>query len=262
DQDPLAALTRFLEPLSKKSYRLVLAGANGQVLQLWRRRVERALGARLEPVQDWDAVRALKPDQPLLLVGPVEQGFLDHEEKIACVTLRDLAGQATGPRSRGFGINQLVDTQLRFGDVVVHIDHGLGILEGIETADDGNGGAEVMRLRYADDAVLLVPFKDIGLIGRYGGPEADVALGSLKGSACVKRRDETMKAIAGTAKRMVAALEQRAERRAKPLRPDRLQFERFCASFPFTLTDDQADAAEAVTADLAGGRPMDRLLCG
>lgn len=262
EQDPLAAFTRFLEPLSKKNYRLVLAGPEGQVLQLWRRRVERALGARLEPVQDWDAVRALKPDQPSLLVGPVEQGFLDHEEKIACVTLRDLAGQAAGPRSRGFGANQLVDTQLRFGDVVVHIDHGLGILEGIETADDGNGGAEVMRLRYADDAVLLVPLKDIGLIWRYGGPEADVALDRLKGSAWIKRRDETMKAIAGTAKRMVAALKQRAERRAKPLRPDRLQFERFCASFPFTLTDDQADAAEAVAADLAAGRPMNRLLCG
>src|SRR5690606_16355019 len=61
EQDPLAAFTRFLEPLSKKSYRLVLAGPDGQVLQLWRRRVERALGARLEPVQDWDVVRALKP---------------------------------------------------------------------------------------------------------------------------------------------------------------------------------------------------------
>src|SRR5690606_13395908 len=78
EQDPLAAFTRFLEPLSKKNYRLVLAGPEGQVLQLWRRRVERALGARLEPVQDWDAVRAAKPDQTSLLIGPVEQGFLGH----------------------------------------------------------------------------------------------------------------------------------------------------------------------------------------
>jgi transcription-repair coupling factor (superfamily II helicase) len=262
ERDPLGAFRRFIEPLKKSNYRIVLAGAEGQVLRLWGRRLERALGGKLTPVQDWEAVRAASPDQPSLLAGPVEQGFLDHNEKIACIALRDLAGQAAGPRSRGFAVSQLVDTHLRFGDVVVHLEYGLGVLEGLETTGDGEGEAEVLRLRYADDAVLLVPLGDIGLIWRYGGPEADVALDRLKGGGWIKRRDETMKAIAETAKRMVHALEERSKRRAKPLRPDRLQFERFCASFPFALTDDQAAAAEAVADDLAAGRPMDRLLCG
>src|SRR5690606_18615215 len=104
--------------------------------------------------------------------------------------------------------------------------------------------------------------KDIGLIWRYGGSESDVALDRLKGSNWIQRRDRTMQDIGQTAIRMVAALEERAGRRAPPLQPDRLEFERFCASFPFNLTEDQAAAAEAIAQDLGSGRPMDRLLCG
>lgn len=261
DSNPLAAFKRFAEPLRDQGYRLVLAGPEGHALRLWKRRVERALEARLTSVEDWDAVRQASSDQLSFLAQPIEQGFIDHEEQIACVALRDLAGQAARQPGRELGTAQIADAQLRFGDVVVHLEYGLGVLEGLEPAG-GEEEAEVLRLRYADDAVLLVPLKDIGLIWRYGGAESDVALDRLKGGNWIQRRDRTMQDIGETAIRMIAALEERAERRAKPLQPDRLEFERFCASFPFNLTEDQAAAAEAIAQDLASGRPMDRLLCG
>jgi len=261
DSDPVAAFKRFAEPLRDQGYRLVLAGPDGHMLRIWKRRVERTLDARLTPVEGWDAVREASSDQPSLLAQPIEQGFIDHEEKIVCVALRDLAGQSARQPGRGIGTAQIAETQLRFGDVVVHLEYGLGVLECLEPAG-GEDEAEVLRLRYADDAVLLVPLKDIGLIWRYGGSESDVALDRLKGGNWIQRRDRTMQDIGQTAIRMVAALEERAGRRAPPLQPDRLEFERFCASFPFNLTEDQAAAAEAIAQDLGSGRPMDRLLCG
>ncbi len=102
----------------------------------------------------------------------------------------------------------MADAQLRFGDVVVHLDYGLGILEGLEPATDG-GEAEVLRLRYADDAVLLVPLADNGLIwrglwrrrGRYRARPAE-------GGNWIQRRDRTMEGIGQDRRRMVAALEE------------------------------------------------------
>lgn len=261
DSDPLAAFKRFAATFRDTGYRFVLAGPDGSLLRLWTRRVERALEASLTERENWDAVREASPGQASLLTQPIEQGFIDHEDKIACIALRDLAGQSARQPARHLQPAWMLDAQMRFGDVVVHVEYGLGILEDLEPAG-GDDDAEVLRLRYADDAVLLVPLKDIGLIWRYGGSEADVALDRLKGGNWIERRDKTMKAIGETATRMVSALEERAGRRAPPLRPDRVDFERFCASFPFNLTEDQVAAADAVADDLASGRPMDRLLCG
>ncbi|WP_224516776.1 helicase-related protein [Mesorhizobium sp. CA8] len=257
EADAAGALRSFAENLIAEGLRVVLIGPAGHVLQLWRRRVERALALPLAPQDDWEAV--CTAPSACLYVAPIEHGFVDREDMLLCVALRDLAGQALPVHQPRNDLSHYPDAQLRFGDVVVHFEHGIGILEGLEPAI---GDDEALRLRYADDAVLLVPLREIGKLWRYGGAETEVTLDRLKGDAWRQRRDKTVARIEQTAKRMVRMLGERDLRRATPLNPDRVQFERLCAGFPYDLTLGQADASAAIATDLASGRPMNRLLCG
>lgn len=260
DRNPSSALRQFIEPLIAEGYRIVLAGRGGQLMRHWSRRLEQIVDAPLARAQAWEDVRSAASGTLRTFAAPIEEGFVDHDDKLACITLRDVAGQSAGPFTHRTETARHGETKLHFGDAVVHLEHGVGILEGLDKV--GQGETELLRLRYADDAVLLVPMKEIGMIWRYGGLDTDITLDRLKSSRWIRRRDRTVMEIEKTAERMVQALSLRDRRRASPLKPDRVKFERFCANFPYDLTPDQAAATEAVAQDLASGRLMDRLLCG
>ncbi|TPW28678.1 DEAD/DEAH box helicase [Pararhizobium mangrovi] len=259
EKHPYRAFADFAEPLAGKGYRVVVAGSDRRELRTAAGRAARMLKRETRAVASWAEVLDAEPGDLLVLEAPVTEGFLAHDDRIAIVCLRDLAGQrADGGASAEPELFAEGDEVFAIGDVVVHLDHGLGILDGLETIDDG----EALSLRYADDDTLLVPMSDIAALWRYGGPASQVKLDRLKGKQWLKRRDEIMTAISDTAERMVELLKARQEAKASRLEPDRARYERFCARFAFEMTKDQASATAAVLDDLASGRPMDRLVCG
>ncbi|WAP66747.1 DEAD/DEAH box helicase [Jiella pelagia] len=202
----------------------------------------------------------------LAFEAAIGEGFVAPESGITVVSLRDIEGRAASSVSKGPAAGFALPSDVFFtGDKVVHIDHGVAVLDGlasIDTEEAGGASGEALVLRFGKDETLLVPLSDIGAVWRYGGPSSEVTLDTLKGQSWAKRRNAVFEAIASTAEGMVRRLKEKAAAKAAVLRPDRVSFERFCARFAYELTPDQSRATGQVLADLASGRPMDRLVCG
>ncbi|KQT50973.1 DEAD/DEAH box helicase [Aureimonas sp. Leaf454] len=259
DDDPMESLAGFAADIIASGDRLVFAAPTDAILTAWLRPVERALDRTAHRIAEWDEATAAEPGAFLALIAPLAEGFRDRTDDLTLVTARDIAGHRAGSSIEGSSsVLPSGSTRFEFGDAVVHLDHGVGVLEGLDEIADGN---EALRLRYADDATLLVPMSDIAALWRYGSADG-VHLDKLKGDRWRERRDEIMSGVRATAEGLVVLAAEKAKRRCAPIQPDARLFERFCARFSYELTRDQEAATDAVLADLASGRPMDRLVCG
>ncbi|WP_234024858.1 DEAD/DEAH box helicase [Tsuneonella amylolytica] len=203
-----------------------------------------------------------------LLAAPAERGF--RMDGLVAVAGADLLGgraeridaeSAANPHADLLGLSDI-----HIGDVVVHEDHGLGRVLGIEPMPDldgmGTGGGDAVKLAFAKDTVRLVPVFDLDRVWRYGADADGVALDTLNGTSWTKRRAAIQHEMEDAAGKLVALAEERAGQTAPVLEPETDAYERFCARFPFSETADQHRAIEAVLGDLASGRPMDRLIVG
>jgi len=249
--------------------------AGGRVVLLAGRRDLRFLGPRLanavkrdmQDVASWAQVAASPPGSLTSLAVCADRGF--RRGDILAVTAADLIGSRAergGPTVTAPISAFAAGIELRVDDVVIHEDHGLAVISGLQPlpADDrdGSDGGDAIVLTHADDAVRLVPVAAADRIWRYGAEDDAVRLDKLDGSSWHKRRAEIDAAIAETARALTALAAERAERTAPVLDPPVADYERFAAGFPFSETPDQLIAIEAVRSDLASGRPMDRLIVG
>ncbi len=152
---------------------------------------------------------------------------------------------------------------IRKGDAVVHVDHGIGIFEGLRLMKAGEGRTEFMAIRYAGGTVLYVPAVRADRVHRYIGVKGHkVQLSNLKGRDWSARRRAAYRGARSLAAGLLRLYAERAARTRPPYPPDdRLQRE-FERSFRFTETPDQAAAIEDVKRDMASPRPMERLICG
>ena len=261
-KQPLRAFAKVAKDALADGERVVLLGGERD-LRFLGRRVAKALGRELEPVADWTRVKRAKKGSLLSLAVAIERGF--RRDGVLGVAAADLLGSRAerDDTATGTGDAALFDLgDIRVGDVVVHEDHGIGVVAGLEAIDGGVEGGDAIRLSYAKDGVRLVPVAEADRLWRYGAEADAVTLDRLDGSSWQKRRGEIDAAIAESARGLAALAAERGERDAPVLVPDAAAYERFAAGFPFTETADQARAIEAVRADLAAGRPMDRLVIG
>ena len=267
ERQPFKAFSKAAKAWLDEGYRLVLAGRAGRNLKSTARRASKTLGAEFETIESWAEISKAKPGALLLFEAAIDEGFIAPESDIVVVSLQDLEGQKAAASAKGSDVPFSAEIDTFFiGDKVVHIEHGVAILEGVAPIDPSGTGSEeageALVLKFRKNETLLVPMSDIGAVWRYGGPSSDVALDTLKGQSWERRRDDVFKQIASTADAMVKRLKEKTNAKAPPIKPDRVSFERFCARFPYELTPDQNNAVIDVLADLAAGRPMDRLICG
>ncbi|HWL69506.1 MAG TPA: DEAD/DEAH box helicase [Geminicoccus sp.] len=243
---------------------VVLAAGDPRPLRALASRARQATGRSAAAAKDWQEAAAAPPGALLTLTLPVRHGFVDQASGAAVIAAADLLGtRAEFAQAATRAALPLGEADLGTGDVVVHLDHGMGVLEGLEEvtlAEDEPG--EVLRLRYAGDKTLLVPVGEIGRIWRYGGDPEAVTLDRLDGDGWTKRRAGVENGIRATAMHLVEQAARRARASAPKLTAPARDYERFVARFPYPLTPDQAAAEAAVLADLTAGRPMDRLVCG
>ncbi len=152
---------------------------------------------------------------------------------------------------------------LKPGDRVVHLDHGIGEFKGFATLTVGGEEQEVLQLRYADGGQLNVSIERADLMQRYTGTEGHLPpLDKLGGASWAKVKRRAKKAIRDMADELLKLYAQRKLEKGHAYPPDGPDMAAFDASFPFTPTPDQIEAIEAVKADLESPRPMDRLLVG
>jgi transcription-repair coupling factor (superfamily II helicase) len=262
-RSPMAAFAKVAREAINGGERIVLLGSDRD-LRFLTRRIEKRLETAAQHATDWSAVRAAPEGTLLTLAAPGDRGF--RRSGVLAIAAADLIGSRA---EREDGAAHRVDlslvqtAEIRVGDTVIHEDHGIGVVVGIEALPDTEGvGGDTIKLQYAKEAVRLVPVAEADRLWRYGAEDDAVTLDSLDGKTWQARRSEIAVAIAETANRLTELAAERAERTAPVLDPSVSAYERFAAGFPFSETADQIAAIEAVRSDLAAGKPMDRLVIG
>ncbi len=154
-------------------------------------------------------------------------------------------------------------SELKIGDPVVHINHGIGRYMGLISMDLGEGETEFLHLEYAKDTKLYVPVSQLHVISRYSGasPE-DAPLHTLGSGQWEKAKRKAALQVRDTAAELLNLYARRALRQGHSFEYSAHDYEAFAASFGFEETPDQAAAIDAVIKDMTGGKPMDRLICG
>jgi transcription-repair coupling factor (superfamily II helicase) len=262
---PFRRFAAYVADEIEQGSRIILAAAGRTDLRPLLRALDEELDHPAEDVTDWSVVEQSDPGRVLTLELALDRGFRDPDGRTIVIAAADVMGSRA--RTAADAVTRPIDlagTELeyRIGDVVIHQDHGLGVLQGIEAVEAEGATTDLLRLTYADDAVLMVPVGEMDRIWRYGASAEAVSLDRIDGEAWEKRRAGIEAEIAESAVRLVEAVRSRESAEAPKLVPPRAAYERFAARFPFSETPDQATAIAATLADLASGRPMNRLVCG
>lgn len=236
-------------------FKVVVCGS-GKKAEALCRRIAKVGDTPPITVDTWEAVSRAKPGTLLKLRRDLKQGFIDAAAKIALYAVPDGIHKNTDPRL------SLSEPELRIGDVVVHEEHGVGILEDLENVVVGGISRDAARLTYRDGGSVLVPMDEFAKLWRYG-PEPDaVTLDRLHTDAWQKKREKIAADIQSTARHLLKMARRREKSEAKKFVPPRAALAAFTRRFPFAETTDQSDAISAVFSDLASGKVMNRLICG
>ncbi|PKO56903.1 MAG: transcription-repair coupling factor [Betaproteobacteria bacterium HGW-Betaproteobacteria-21] len=202
--------------------------------------------------------------------APLANGFILPAAKLAIVTEAEL--YAATARTRARRDNRKAATmegwlrdlsELKVGDPVVHVSHGIGRYLGLIHMNLGEGDTEFLHLEYSNGDKLYVPVSQLHVITRYAGadPEA-VDLHRLGSGQWEKAKKKAFMQVRDTAAELLALYAQRAARPGHRFECTQHDLDAFAEGFGFETTPDQQGAIDAVVADMRSGRPMDRLVCG
>ncbi len=210
----------------------------------------------------WQAAKAADPKRPQRAVLPLETGF--ETDALAVISETDILGDRLArPRRRRRAQNFLAEaSSLTPGDLVVHIDHGIGRYAGLKTLEVQDAPHDCLELDYAGEAKLYLPVENIDLLTRYGSESEGVQLDRLGGAAWQARKARAKARLREMAEGLIAIAAARLLKTTGEIDPPAGLFDEFCARFPYEETDDQLSSIADVLTDLASGHPMDRLICG
>ena len=196
-----------------------------------------------------------------LAVWPLEHGF--KCDGLTVISEQDVLGDRLirAPKRKRRAENFLTETQsLAPGDLIVHVDHGVGRYNGLETITAMGAPHECIALEYAGGDRLFLPVENIELLSKFGHEEG--LLDRLGGGAWQAKKAKLKERIRQVADKLIRIAAERALRKAQVMEPAHGLWESFSARFPYQETDDQLSAIEDVLEDMASGQPMDRLICG
>jgi transcription-repair coupling factor (superfamily II helicase) len=151
-------------------------------------------------------------------------------------------------------------SSLSLDDLVVHVEHGVGIYRGLETVKAAGAPHDCLLLEYANNDRLYLPVENIELLSRYGHETG--LLDRLGGSAWQAKKAKLKERIREMANKLLRIAAERSLRKSEILEVSPDKWNAFCARFPYVETDDQMNAIEDVVTDMSSGKPMDRLVCG
>lgn len=230
-------------------------------------------GFSVSLLDEWsEGFNSLKPGQVYLGIAPLGAGFSWGEGETAWHVITETELYASGGVRRGrrkqeatTAVDSIIKdlSELKIGDPVVHMQHGIGRYHGLETLNMGDGDTEFLHLEYANDTKLYVPVAQLQLITRYAGADPENAPLHLLGSGqWEKARRKAAQQIRDTAAELLNLYARRAARQGHKFEFSEPDYLAFSEGFGFEETPDQAAAIAAVMRDMTSGAPMDRLVCG
>jgi transcription-repair coupling factor (superfamily II helicase) len=267
-EDPLANLRAFLARSGPRV--MICAESNGRRETL--QQYFNEYGLDPAPVEGFDGFRASSATLALG-VAPLQAGFELVDEGdglLVFITETELyagSGRRVGKKKQEATsqVESMVRdlSELKIGDPVVHINHGIGRYMGLTSMDLGEGETEFLHLEYAKDTKLYVPVSQLHVISRYSGtsPE-DAPLHSLGSGQWEKAKRKAAEQVRDTAAELLNLYARRAARVGHAFEYSATDYQNFAESFGFDETPDQAEAIHNVIKDMTSGRPMDRLVCG
>ena len=265
DADLFGALADYLSELRRETPGrpvIVAAGSAGARDRLWHL-MENAGMAGLVAIDSAADVKKLKTGQTGMAVLTLDHGFIADD--LAVVTEQDLLGDKIARRSRK---KRRADNFLREvsalepGDLVVHVDHGVGRFESLETVEAAGKKHDCLKLVYDGDDRLYVPVENIDVLSRFGADEGNVTLDKLGGTGWQARKAKVKKDLMRMADDLMQTAAARQVQHAPRLNIDEGLYQDFVARFPYQETEDQLRAIEDTLNDTSSGQPMDRLICG
>jgi transcription-repair coupling factor (superfamily II helicase) len=215
----------------------------------------------IRKVKDWPEARKLDASAFAITCLGLERGF--EAPDFVILSEQDVLGDrmvraATRARRAQNFIAEA--SSLTPGDLVTHIEHGVGRYLGLKAIDALGAPHDCLELQY-DGGKLFLPVENIELLTRYGSDEG-AQLDRLGGAGWQKRKAEMKERVRAIAAELIKIAAARALKSLPPVEPPAGQYDEFAARFPYQETEDQERAIGEVVGDLAAGRPMDRLVCG
>ncbi|MGI2260042.1 transcription-repair coupling factor [Shewanella sp. GXUN23E] len=205
-----------------------------------------------------------------LIVAPLANGCLLTDANLAVICETELFGQRIAQQRRREKERQISSdlliknlAELKVGQPIVHLEHGVALYQGLETLDTGGLVAEYLKLEYAGGDKLYVPVSSLHLISRYSaGTEESLHLNKLGNETWAKAKRKAIEKIRDVAAELLDVYSRRQARPGEACNLDEEEYALFASGFPFEETADQESAIHAVLADMRSPIAMDRLVCG
>lgn len=226
-------------------------------------------------LQDYQVEASLADDsvhlpasKPLVMVGQLAEGFELPMQKIAILTEKELFKSKANRRKKQkqniSNAERIKNYQeLKIGDYVVHVNHGIGKFVGIETLAVNNTHKDFMLLKYNGDDKLFVPIDQIDLVQKYVGAEGkEPKLYKLGGTEWKKVKSKVQSKVEDIADDLIKLYAEREATKGYAFSEDGIMQREFEDAFPYQETEDQLRCIEEIKQDMQRIRPMDRLLCG
>ena len=217
----------------------------------------------MRPAETWQEALGSADKGVALIVLPLDHGFAAPD--VALLTEQDMLGDRLVRRNKRKKSTDAFLAELATlspGDLVVHLEHGIGRYDGLTQIPVQKAPHDCVALTYAGGDKLYVPVENLEVLSRYGSSEEGATLDKLGGEAWQRRKSKMKERIREIAGELIATAAARAVRPGEVLEPDPGGYPAFVDRFPFQETDDQDRAISDVIDDLGAGRPMDRLVVG
>ncbi|MBE6445657.1 MAG: transcription-repair coupling factor [Alphaproteobacteria bacterium] len=219
--------------------------------------------SNLTIAETWQECQSKSENKIVLTLMPLAHGFKSKEYIL--ISEQDILGERQNRRhtKKVTAKDFIADVSaLSVGDLVVHIEHGVGRFMGLENIMAGGAPHDCLKIIYANDAKLFVPVENIDVLSRYGVEDENIQLDTLGGSAWQAKKAKVKQKIRDIAEKLIKIAAERQLKKADCFIPSQGMFDDFCSRFPYNETDDQLNAIHDVLADLNTSVPMDRLVCG
>jgi len=261
DDHDLAELRKLLDHRGKSQTAILAASSRGGLERL-SSRLEQYMTSTsdVHVIANWNEMVSGAIN---LMVWPLEHGFIMPE--LFVITEQDIFGRRLhrpqGKRRRAEHFLREVSS-LNEGDLVVHVDHGVGRYESLETLNILGADHDCVLLVYAGGDKLYLPVENIDLLSRYGREGGEVAIDKLGGAAWQAKKARIKKRIKDIAAQLIKVAALRKVSQTEHFYAEPASYNEFCQRFPYAETEDQQDAIDETLNDMRSGRVMDRLICG
>ncbi|MDN4076247.1 transcription-repair coupling factor [Fictibacillus terranigra] len=259
----LHVLKGELDRWKKTGYTVVFLAANEERAK----RLERVLADYEMEASLISGDTALKPRVNQILIGDLSSGFESPKQKLAVITEEEVfTKKARRPvRSQKMSNAERIKSysELKVGDYVVHVNHGIGKYLGIETLEIKGVHKDYLHIRYAGNDKLYVPVEQIDQVQKFVGSEAkEPKIYALGGNDWKKVKSKVKSSVQDIADDLIKLYAEREASVGYAFGKDGAEQQEFESSFPYQETDDQLRAINEIKTDMERTRPMDRLLCG